>query len=161
MTLSMPMFPTFLNAEATWNSTPSQTLLAHHESIEAQGAAASTSVVDTQARLLDLLGDRGEDDYGPLDPTQHAFLSAFRLARDAQRHMTLRVAGSPSVDSRGGIRVTWRKEGREIRLICPSDRTEEVYIYEQSERRNRVIHGVTAPILAGKLSWLVSGGDIL
>ena len=116
---------------------------------------------DTLSRLLDLLDEHGEDDYGPLDPTQYSFKSAFKLVRAAQRHMLERLAGSPSVDSLGGIRITWRREDREVRLICPAGRAEQIYIYQQSERRNQAIHGVTPAILADKLSWLVSGGDIL
>ncbi len=161
MTGSMPMFPTFLNAGAMWNSTPSQTLLRHHESIQADDEADGQPSADTLSRLLDLLDEHGEDDYGLLDPSQHAFRTAFKLIRNAQRSMVVRVAGSPSVDSYGGIRVTWRRQDREIRLICPAGRTEQTYIYQESEHRNQAFHDVTPEILADKLSWLISGGDPL
>jgi hypothetical protein len=157
----MPMFPTFLSAGAMWDSTPSQMLLKHHEAIEAQDAGDPAPASDTLSRLLDLLDEHGEDDYGVLDPTQYSFRAAFTLVRNAQKQMVFRIAGSPSVDSVGGIRVTWRREDREIRLVCPARRAEQVYIYQQSERRNQAIHGVTPTILADKLSWLISGGDIL
>jgi len=157
----MPMFPTFLNAGATWDSTPSQALLRHHEAFEGQAEEDAGPAPDTLSRLLDLLDEHGEDDYGMLDPTQHSFRSAFKLVRNAQKQMVFRIVGSPSVDSLGGIRVTWRREDREIRLVCPGNRAELIYVYQQSERRNQAIHGVTPTILADKLSWLVSGGDFL
>jgi hypothetical protein len=161
MTAFMPMFPTFLNAGATWDGTRPNDVFLRNREINCDQIATSNSA-DTLSRLLDLLDENGEDDYGMVSPTQHAFKSAFKLIRDAQRQMGgVRIVGSASVDSVGGIRVAWNREDREIRLVCPASQPSQVYIYQQSESRNRAIHGVSPEVLAHKLSWLISGGDIL
>ncbi|MGI0085428.1 MAG: hypothetical protein ACREBQ_10135 [Nitrososphaerales archaeon] len=162
MTATVPMFLTFLDGATAWDSTrPNELFLKNHEATEDQELEESARTADTISRLVDLLEDNGEDDYGMLGPTQFAFRSVFKLIRDAQKQTALRVSGSPVVDSLGGIRITWNRSDREIRLVCPASRTEQVYIYQQSELRNQAIHGVTPDVLADKLSWLVSGGDIL
>jgi len=162
MTATIPMFPTFLNAGATWDGTrPSDVFLRGRETTSGQ-ATGTASSADTLSRLLDLLDENGEDDYGLVSPTQHAFKSAFILVRAAQKQMGgVRIVGSASVDSVGGVRVTWNREDREIRLVCPAAQPDQIYIYQQSELSNRAIHGVTPEVLANKLSWLITGGDIL
>src|SRR5436309_326525 len=127
---AISMFPTFLNAGNTWNGTrPNEVFLRNHEATQEQCADDASPVADTLTRLLDLLDEHGNDDYGVIDPTQYAFKSAFKLVRLAQQKMVLRVAGSASVDSLGGIRITWRRNGREIRLVCPASQTEQIYLY--------------------------------
>jgi len=162
MSSAMPMFPTFLDAgDKMTGTTPSEVFLKHHEALEEQAVACSTHRADTLSRLVDLLAeDEDEDDYGPTSPTRHAFKVAFWLVRGAHRLTALRISGSPSVDSLGGIRLTWKYADRELRLVCPSSRAEQAYLYKQSEFRNSAIHGVTSPILAEELSWLVRGDTL-
>jgi hypothetical protein len=160
MTAAAPA-PLMRYANVTWIGARPNDLLRGHEIAQQQAAESKSPEADTLTRLLDLLDEHGEDDYGLLDPTQYAFRSAFKLVRLAQRQMVERIAGSPSVDSLGGIRITWRRDDREIRLVCPGDRGQQVYLYQESEHHNSAIHEVTPSVLAQKLSWLISGGYIL
>lgn len=124
---------------------------------QASIASASATTID---RLVDLLDEPAEDDYGDASPTQHAFRSAYRFIEKAEKQLAVKVLGSASVDSLGGIRVTWKKKGREIRLVVPHANAEQPYIYEQSSRNYNAIHQITPDVLAGKLSWLVFGGGL-
>jgi len=108
-------------------------------------------------RLLDLLAENGEDDYGAIGPSQLAFLRAFRLVAEALAILGEDFASSPSVDSEGGIRVTWRRGDRQVKLVCPARREASVYIYYAGPAGNGLLNqGVSAPDLAGRLDWLIN-----
>src|ERR1022692_2608080 len=139
--MSIPMFPTFTDQDWDAMMVPSATYCqledgaVQNEAVEAcvvPGSSLSRlsellgangeddyGVLDL-SRLSELLGANGEDDYGVLDPTQHAFKNALDLVIGSDRFLTFSLPGSPSVDSRGGIRITWKLSGREIRLVCPA-----------------------------------------
>ena len=162
--IPMPMFPTFLVAtQNDWDGTrPADVFLENYTQVQAQGIEEVAPFSYTLSRLLDLLEENGEDEYGIIGPTQHAFKYAFRLVGRAENLLTVQVAGSPSVDSVGGIRITWRFAGRELRLICPATATQEAYIYQEVHGGQfEALHNVTPTLLAEKLAWLASGADTL
>lgn len=109
-------------------------------------------------RLIALLAEEGgDDDYGAIGPSQFAFWQAFLMVSNAISILGEDFACSPSVDSQGGIRVTWRRGDRQIKLICPARRDTPIYIYQASPEGNSIRdQGVTAQVLADKLSWLIN-----
>jgi len=112
----------------------------------------------TQTRLLELLDQSGEDDYGERGPTQYAFKNALMLISQAEAALVDKVPGSSVVDSNGGIRTTWHYGGRQVRLICPAAPDRNVYIYQQAgDAKPSIINeNVTASTLRNRLLWLVA-----
>jgi len=108
-------------------------------------------------RLVDLLAENGEDDYGAIGPDQFAFWRAFMLLANTLAILGEDFACSPSVDSQGGIRLTWRRGDRQVKLVCPAERDEPIYIYYASSKGNALWNeNVTATHLADRLSWLIN-----
>lgn len=108
-------------------------------------------------RLLALLEENGADDYGAIGPSQFAFWRSFKLVADAIAIVGEDFAASPSVDAEGGIRVTWKRGDRTIKLVCPANREQPIYVYYASPLGNAVRNdGITAPVLAERLSWLIN-----
>jgi hypothetical protein len=105
-------------------------------------------------RLVALL-DNGDDDEGDIGPTQYAFKTAFDLIEEAEHVVGGRLVSSPVVDSEGGIRITWRRGDKQVKLVCPATREAPVYMYyafpEGNDLRNQ---NVTATVLAERLAWL-------
>jgi hypothetical protein len=122
----------------------------------AERAAAPLSIL----RLVNLLDGNGdgetEDDYGAITPSMFAFETAVGLVRGAMKLMGEDVISSPVVDSQGGIRVTWKRGGRQVKLICPATKEGPLYIYQSSAGGNSVQdQNVTAEALAARLSLLI------
>lgn len=110
-------------------------------------------------RLLDLLSERGKDDYGALDPTQFAFKTALEFVLYAEHSLGRETRSAPVVDSEGGIRITWRNGDRQIKLICPAAPSAPIYIYQYSSVGGSSVlnQNVTSTTLTGRLSWLLHG----
>jgi len=109
------------------------------------------------SRLLDLLAESGEDDYGAIGPSQLAFLRTFRLVLGAIEVLGEDFPCSAAVDSQGGIRVTWRRGDRQVKLVCPATRETPVYIYHSSPSGNGLRNEkITAAELANRLDWLIN-----
>lgn len=125
----------------------------------ASSPRASTAILrlpDSLSRLFALLDESGEDDYGQKGPSQLAFKTAFLLLAQAISILEEDVpAGAPSVDSEGGIRITWNHLGKQLKLVCPATKDTPVYIYQSSvagtSLRNQ---NITASVLADRLAWL-------
>ena len=94
----------------------------------------------------------GEDEYGALRPTIHAFRTALNLIIEAS---FLLMDGYPfgcaSTDSEGGIRVEWFTTKGEIRLVIPASKEKEPYIYYEFGEK----YGVDRQANADKLArWI-------
>jgi hypothetical protein len=118
--------------------------------------AASLSIL----RLVNLLDGNGdgekEDDYGSIIPSMFAFETAVGFVRGAIKILGEDVVSSPVVDSQGGIRVTWKRGGRQVKLVCPATKEGSLYIYQSSAGGNSVQdQNVTAEALAARLSVLI------
>jgi hypothetical protein len=109
-------------------------------------------------RLFELLDERGEDDHGKMDPSQHAFKNACILALTAEEMLGRDIKCAPVVDSEGGIRITWRSRDKQVKLVCPATPKSPIYIYESSPKGNTIYNkDVTSLALARRLSWLLDG----
>jgi hypothetical protein len=110
-------------------------------------------------RLFELLDESGsgEDDYGVVGPTMYAFRSAFLMVAQAISFLDEDLPCAPVADAEGGIRITWNRYGKQIKLVCPSTKESPVYIYQSSPAGNSLRNqNVTASVLAERLSWLIS-----
>ncbi len=123
---------------------------------KAERAAVPLSIL----RLVNLLdgnedGEK-EDDYGAIIPSMFAFETALGLVRGAIKILGEDVVSSSVVDSQGGIRTTWKRGGRQVKLICPATREAPLYIYQSSDTGNSVQNqNITAEALAARLSVLI------
>ena len=152
-----PMFPTFVRNTWTSTQTPPEYYMHVVGMASAPQPSLSGEIPVSLSRLVDLLEENGEDDYGMIGPTQFAFKTAFRMIQRAEKLAGGEFSSSPSVDSEGGIRVTWRCEDRQIKLICPSTPDVPMYIYQSSQERSNIRNqNVTDTTLADKLSWLAN-----
>lgn len=108
----------------------------------------------TRDRLIALLR---EDDDGECKPTSHAFSSAWTLVTDATRKLQKHFPkASAAVDDECGIRLRWRNldKTREVSLYCPSDGSEDAYIYHEQDNEYDADYNVSGLSLANWLSWL-------
>lgn len=118
-------------------------------------APCSTRLPVSLDRLLNVLAENGEDDYGAIGPNQFAFFQAFRLVAEAIAILGEDFPASPAVDSQGGIRVTWKRGDRQVKLVCPSQRDMPVYIHYSSPSGNGLRNeGISAAELSNRLDWL-------
>jgi hypothetical protein len=157
--MNMPMFPTFVRD--TWGPTavPDQVVAGCHmaEAITMGAVAAATPMFTANVdRLFGLLAESGSDEYGEHAPTQYAFKTASELIWAAEKQMAGPIPkGSPSVDSLGGIRFTWRRGEAQLRLVCPADASKPVYLYQQTPTGPQMVdRDVSAQMLAERLRWL-------
>jgi hypothetical protein len=110
------------------------------------------------SRLFSLLEESGEDDYGQIGPSQFAFKTACLMVVSATALLDEDIQDipcAPVVDSEGGIRITWTRYNKQIKLVCPSTKDAQVYIYQSSPAGTSLRdQNVTASVLADRLSWL-------
>jgi hypothetical protein len=111
----------------------------------------------TQERLIELLQEEDEDEYGILKPTPYAFEKAWNLTLDASQFMKNSFKrASVSTDDEGGIRLTWTclEPEAEVRLICPSEPNKQIYLYQEKNSHYGVVKDVSGFTLASWLHWL-------
>lgn len=111
----------------------------------------------TQARLIELLQEEDEDEYGILKPTPYAFDKAWHLVLAASQLMRNSFKrASVSTDAEGGIRLTWTKQQSEaeVRLICPGEPNKQIYLYHEKGSEYDVVKDVSGFTLASWLHWL-------
>jgi hypothetical protein len=100
-------------------------------------------------------GDK-ESDYGAIAPTPYALQTALLLVAGAIKIRGGDIPSSPVVDSEGGIRITWRRGDRTIKLICPATKDGPLYVYQSFAGANSLQNqNVTAEALAARLSSLI------
>jgi hypothetical protein len=151
------MFPTFVRNTWTSTQTPPDSYMHVVGMASVPQASLSCEIPVSLSRLVDLLEENGEDDYGMIGPTQFAFKTAFRMVQKAEKLAGGEFSSSPSVDSEGGIRITWRRGERQIKLICPSTPNAPTYIYQSSPEGSALRNqNVTVTVLADKLAWLAN-----
>src|SRR5712692_2335350 len=75
----------------------------------------------TLSRLVSLLDEEEEDDYGVLRPTLFAFVTALELIVGASLQMSQAFPrASPCTDEQGGIRFEWLQPHRHVWLVVPA-----------------------------------------
>ncbi|MCU0567198.1 MAG: hypothetical protein MUF49_11440 [Oculatellaceae cyanobacterium Prado106] len=124
----------------------------------AQSAKPSSSdLTVTLKRLIALLEEDETDDYGILQPSQPAFKLAMRFIVEAYESLGESFPrASVSTDEKGGIRLTWSKlePECEVRLICPADSGQEMYLYHELGDTYAIEQNVTSSTLVQWLRWL-------
>ena len=126
-------------------------------SVQALAKPSSNDITVTLKRLVALLEEDETDEYGVLQPSQYAFKSVMRLVVDAYEAMGDSFPrASASTDEQGGIRLTWSKQAPsgEVRLVCPSDASQQTYLYHELGDNYAVERDVTVSILVQWLEWL-------
>jgi hypothetical protein len=117
----------------------------------------SSPIATTLNRLVALLEADETDEYGVLQPTQSAFRRTMQLVIEAYDNLGDRFQkASVSTDEEGGIRVTWSKVEAdcEVRLVCPAQVEQAVYIYHELGADYAVEREVTGTVLVQWLEWL-------
>jgi hypothetical protein len=145
MSAASTSFPLPRFTENTWTATNSK------------ASPAFLRLPVSLSRLISLLDENGEDDYGQIGPSQFAFKTAFRLVANAISILDEDLPAAAVVDSEGGIRITWNRYDRQIKLVCPATKDAPVYVYRSSPGDNSLRNqNVTAAVLADRLSWLIT-----
>lgn len=135
-----PLFP-----QNTWTSS------------NARPESGNQVLPDSLRRLICLLDESGEDDYGQMGPSRLSFKTAMRIVSDAVCILGQDLPCAPVVDSEGGIRITWNRYDRQVKLICPSFKEDPVYVYQNSPSGSSLRNqNVTGAVLAERLSWLIN-----
>jgi hypothetical protein len=157
--MSVTMFPTYASMDLWTSAIGNQATIVACREAEEIGSNCSISggASVTEGRLIDLLEETGNDDYGQIGPDQISFGTVLKLVKTAESMVVTGTApsGSPSVDSRGGIRITWRNGEKEIRLICSPDNPRSVYLYlEGPNMEAEIQEAATGQTLSDSFSWL-------
>lgn len=116
----------------------------------------------TLRSMEQLMGEVGEDEVEEDEsdrPTNFAYSSATSLIRRAGSLLAAFPSGSACADGLAGIRVTWRRDERQVRLVVAPTQQGRVYIYIQDAKQPRITDVVTHDSLAGWLSWLDRGSE--
>ncbi len=86
-------------------------------------------------QLLELRDGPENDDYGRLQPTQHAYNTTVELlvdaAIDAQSERRQIPHGCVSTDSEGGVRIEWIREEASVHLVVPAEQSKAPYVYHE------------------------------
>jgi hypothetical protein len=124
----------------------------------AKPASAFSKLPISLARICALLNeDENSDEEGHSGPTQFAFKTAFMMVAHAISLLDEDLPSAPVLDSEGGIRITWNRYGKQIKLVCPATKESPVYIYQSSPSGNSLRNqNVTASVLADRLAWLTT-----
>ena len=100
--------------------------------------------------VRDLLKENDEDEYGILKPTYDALSPVLSLITELLFVPDIQWPfGCVSTDSEGGIRIEWVSTKGEIRLVIPSSKNKNTYIYYEFEGN----YGVDEQINPAKLIW--------
>ena len=111
----------------------------------------------TVSRVRELLSEPETDEYGISRPTPYAYHRALQLLEGASRQARHPIPrGSASTDSEGGIRVTWTRTNRELRLVVASSVERDSYIYYEAGDSYGVEAVSSSKDLARWVEWLVA-----
>lgn len=147
-------FPLPRYTQNTWTSTRPSNLYRSHDLCLVERSPKPKLPVSL-FRLFSLLDENGEDDHGKVGPSQFAFKTAFMMIAEALPIVGKDIPSSPSVDSQGGIRITWRNGDKTVKLVCPAAKDGTLYIYQSSSSGNSLRNqNVNTAVLAERLSWL-------
>jgi hypothetical protein len=123
---------------------------------ETQAAGRSDDLSVTLYRLVELLSEPDEDEFGIARPSKHAFCTALHLMTDAAvasgGHLP---RGNAATDTEGGIYLIWKQSSREVRLAIPHSHPQAPYIYRRETSQGSAIENeVTGEKLTDALQWL-------
>ena len=143
--MSAHSMPWPLITKSTWSAT------------RAGNSAAILHLPVSLSRLVALLDESNLEDYQQAGPSQFAFRTAFLLVAEAVAILEEDLPCAPVVDPEGGIRITWNRYNKQIKLVCPANRDSPIYIYQSSPAGNSLRNQhVTSSVLADRLAWLIT-----
>lgn len=106
-------------------------------------------------QLSDLLTGETNFDEEYLPPTERAINAFLDLLGNAAIELyTPLPEGLLYPDGDGGLRVDWRQDNRQVRLVIHHASTSQDYVYHQERADYDLETSVTARRLAGWLRWL-------
>ena len=109
----------------------------------------------TTRRLRDVLMDSGEYDEEFQGPTSEAATAAAELLRRSHaRSSDVFPVGVVAPDGAGGIRILWRQDDKQVRLVVPAAGAREAYLYWQEGDAYDGEKNVSAPAVTRRLRWL-------
>lgn len=122
-----------------------------------EGVARGPGHEVTLFRLRELLEEPETDEYGIARPSLYAYETAVKLLESAARLARVPVPrGSASTDFEGGVRLTWRFQNRELRLVLPASPQGKSYVYHESADNYGVDAVSSGEDLAKWLEWLAA-----
>lgn len=62
-----------------------------------------------------------------------------------------------ATDGGGGVRLTWKSQGKELRAVFPADNRRAKYLYMEEAGAHSLIPNFTATTLCDQFDWLVPG----
>lgn len=107
------------------------------------------------SRLTELRREGETDEFGIQRATYHSYHTAMSLVSQAAEDFGADFPlGSASVDSEGGIRVTWFNVSLQVGLVCPAQPEASPFIYHESGSEYDLEERVGARALSHWLRWL-------
>ena len=122
-------------------------------------AAFTVGLQRTLCALDDLMNEPEDDEYGPARPTAFARQLAFELLQRAASLLDAFPVGSASTDTAAGIRLTWRNQTRQLRLVLAPTPEGRSYLYAQAGENHRITENIAYDTLAALLMWLNRGSE--
>lgn len=113
----------------------------------------------TLRSLDELSQEPEEDEYGPARPSQFAYNTATELLRRSASLVDSFPAGSASADTAAGVRITWRKHNRQLRLVIGPRPEGRCYVYRQAGEQHQITDNITYDSFAAWLRWLDRGPE--
>lgn len=122
------------------------------ESVSAANALTSKEYQITRDRLRELKQDEDEIDR----PSNYAYDRTDRLLRDLANLMGMQfpaaiLATGPSQ----GIRLLWRRDARELRIIIGGSEASKSYLYRLESERSQIVYSLDPRTLQAYLNWLI------
>jgi hypothetical protein len=136
-------------------STSETTIVQRHEMQHGAAAVSFDAVtsgdyVITLGRIEELRREENEDDR----PSDYAYARALNLLIEAARELNLKFPrASASVGPNRGLRITWARGRREVRLILGGNAGNKSYIYSECGSDHAVEYIVDGNHLAQHLCW--------
>lgn len=113
-------------------------------------------VINASAEIATVLQYTDDYDDEFLRPTDHAFSRASHLIGlayvDIQQQLPL---PRTVADGRGGLRLRWLLNNKEVMLACDAEVKGDDYIYHQQDDTYDIERGINAEKLASWLRWLI------
>ncbi|HWR37006.1 MAG TPA: hypothetical protein VN622_14180 [Clostridia bacterium] len=122
-------------------------------------AAFNSGLRRTLRSLDELSGEPEEDEYGPARPSLFAHAMATELLRSSAALIDPFPAGSACTDTAAGLRITWRKQNRQLRLVLPPTPEGRSYLYAQAGSQHQITDNLTYDSFAAWLQWVDRGSE--
>jgi len=104
---------------------------------------------------LDALREEDDDEMGDASPTSAAFERTRDLVIRANEQMQNEFPrGTASTEHDGGIRIEWRRDNREVKLVAAAQPGSQEYLYHEEGNAHGLEKEVHPARLAEWLDWL-------